>query len=39
VERATLEQCAEAAASRPELDATAPRAAQAELLALYEQAL
>ncbi len=39
VDRETLGRCAEAAAGRPELDLTPPRAAQAELLALYEQAL
>ena len=34
-----LEACADAAARRPELDLTPPRADRAEILALYEQAL
>ena len=38
VEREVLAECAEAAAERPELDLTAPRADRAELLALYEGA-
>ena len=38
VEREALAECAEAAAERPELDLTAPRADRAELLALYEGA-
>jgi alcohol dehydrogenase class IV len=38
IEREFLAQCAEAAAERPELDLTPPRADRAELLALYEGA-
>ena len=38
IEREVLAQCAEAAAERPELDLTPPRADRAELLALYEGA-
>jgi alcohol dehydrogenase class IV len=38
VERDALERCAQAAAQRPELDLTPPRAAKGELLALYEAA-
>jgi alcohol dehydrogenase class IV len=38
VEREVLAECAEAAAERPELDLTPPRADRAELLALYEGA-
>ena len=38
VEREALAECAEAAAERPELDLTPPRADRAELLALYEGA-
>jgi alcohol dehydrogenase class IV len=38
VEREKLGKCAEAAAERPELDLTPPRADRAELLALYEGA-
>ena len=38
VEREVLSQCADAAAERPELDLTPPRADRAELLALYEGA-
>ena len=38
VERDALERCAEAAASRAELDLTPPRATRDELLALYEAA-
>ena len=38
VEREALAECAAAAAERPELDLTAPRADRAELLALYEGA-
>jgi alcohol dehydrogenase class IV len=38
VDREALAQCAEAAAERPELDLTPPRADRAELLALYEGA-
>jgi alcohol dehydrogenase class IV len=38
VERAALAECAEAAAERPELDLTPPRADRAELMALYEGA-
>ena len=38
VEREVLAACAEAAAERPELDLTPPRADRAELLALYEGA-
>ena len=38
IERDLLAQCAEAAAERPELDLTPPRADRAELLALYEAA-
>jgi len=37
-DREALAECAEAAAERPELDLTAPRADRAELLALYEGA-
>jgi alcohol dehydrogenase class IV len=39
VTKATLERCADAAAERPELDHTPPRAERGELLALYEHAL
>ena len=35
----TLQRCADAAAERPELDHTPPRAERSELLALYEHAL
>ena len=38
VERGVLAECAEAAAERPELDLTPPRADRAELMALYEGA-
>jgi alcohol dehydrogenase class IV len=38
VEREVLAECADAAAERPELDLTPPRADRAELLALYEGA-
>jgi alcohol dehydrogenase class IV len=38
IERDALATCAEAAAERPELDLTPPRADRAELLALYEAA-
>ena len=38
VQREALAECAEAAAERPELDLTPPRADRAELLALYEGA-
>lgn len=38
VEAANLPRCADAAAERPELDATPPRADRAEVLALYESA-
>jgi alcohol dehydrogenase class IV len=38
VERDALERCADAAAQRPELDLTPPRAVRKELLALYEAA-
>ena len=38
VEREALAECATAAAERPELDLTPPRADRAELLALYEGA-
>ena len=38
IEHDVLAQCAEAAAERPELDLTPPRADRAELLALYEAA-
>jgi alcohol dehydrogenase class IV len=38
VEREVLAECAAAAAERPELDLTAPRADRAELMALYEGA-
>ena len=34
----SLAECADAAAERPELDLTPPRADRAELLALYEGA-
>ena len=38
VDRGVLAECAEAAAERPELDLTPPRADRAELMALYEGA-
>ena len=38
VDRAALGECAAAAAERPELDLTPPRADRAELMALYEGA-
>ena len=38
VERDVLAECAAAAAERPELDLTPPRADRAELMALYEGA-
>jgi alcohol dehydrogenase class IV len=38
IRAATLAECAEAAAERPELDLTPPRADRAELLSIYESA-